>query len=129
MNRRELITLLGGAVLSSPLAARAQQSAKALIGFLGSDSPELYADRLVAFRQGLKETGYIEGQNLVIEYRWAEGVNDRLSALATGLVRRGVAVIVTSTTPSALALKAATMTIPIVFYVAGDPVALGLVGR
>jgi putative ABC transport system substrate-binding protein len=127
MRRREFIRLLGGATAVWPLAAHAQQPVMAVIGFLGSDSPDLYADRLRAFRQGLRETGYEEGQNLAIEYRWAEGHNDRLQALATDLVRRQLAVIVTSTTPSVLAAKTATTTTPIVFFVAGDPVALGLV--
>ncbi len=126
MRRREFITVVGGAAAVWPRVARGQP-AMPLIGFLGSDSPELYADRLTALRQGLKEAGFIEGQNVAIEYRWAEGHNDRLQALAAGLVDRQVTVMATSTVPAALALKAATTTIPIVFFVAADPIALGLV--
>jgi putative ABC transport system substrate-binding protein len=127
MRRREFITMLGGAA-AWPLVARAQQpAASPVVGFLGSDSPELYAERLRAWRQGLRETGYTEGQNVAIEYRWAQGRNDRLPALAADLVRRPLSAIVTSTTPSTLALRAITTTLPIIFFVAGDPVALGLV--
>jgi putative tryptophan/tyrosine transport system substrate-binding protein len=129
MRRRDFITIVGGATIGWPLAARAQQASLPVVGFLGGDSPDLWPDLLFVFRQGLKETGYVEGQNLVIEYHWAEGHNDRLSAFATDLVRRQVAVIVAGGTPSALAAKEATAAIPIVFFVAGDPVELGLVAR
>jgi len=127
MRRREFIAFVGSTAAAWPLAAAAEQSALPVIGFLGSDSPDIYADRLRAFREGLKETGYIESGNVTIEYRWANGRNDQLAALAADLVRLRVAVLVAFTTPAVLALKAATKSIPIVFFTAGDPVALGLV--
>jgi putative ABC transport system substrate-binding protein len=126
MRRRDFITLFGGAA-AWPLAARAQQSAMPVIGYLSTGTSETMRDYVAAFHRGLADRGFAEGRNIGIEYRWTEGHNDRLPTLADDLVRRQAAVIVAVSTPASLAAKAATESIPIVFYVGTDPIGIGLV--
>jgi ABC-type uncharacterized transport system substrate-binding protein len=127
IGRRDFISLLGGAAAAWPVGAHAQQ-ARPMVGFVSGGSPGPFAYLLRAFRQGLNETGFVEGQNLTIEFRWAEGRYERLPELVTDLIRREASVLAATTTPGALAAKAATTTIPIVFATDGDPVRLGLTG-
>jgi putative ABC transport system substrate-binding protein len=127
VKRREFITLLGGAAVAWPLAAHAQQPAMPVVGYLNAAAPDGYTDSLRSFRQGFKESGYVEGENVAVEYRWAENQADRLPVLAADLVRRRVSVIAAASAPASVVAAKATSTIPIVFLVPEDPVRLGLV--
>jgi len=128
MRRREFITIFGSAAATCPLAAFAQQLSVPVVGFLSGAASETMHDYVAVFKQSLAEAGFTEGRNVAIEYRWADGHNDRLPELAEDLVRRGVAVIVVgASTPGSLAAKAATQTIPIIFFIGTDPVKVGLV--
>jgi ABC-type uncharacterized transport system substrate-binding protein len=127
MRRRDFIAVVGGAVAMLPLSVRAQRATMPVVGFLNGASPELYTKFLREFRRGLNEMGFVEGQNVVVEYRWAENHYERLPELAADLIRRQVTVIAATSTPAALVAKAATTKIPIVFTTASDPVALGFV--
>lgn len=130
MRRRDFISLLGGAVVARPLVALAQEPGLPTVGFLSNASADAFVDRLDAFRKGLGDVGYIEGRNVAIEYRWADGHNDRLARLAAELVDRKVAIIAAIGSPNiALAAKAATTAIPIVFQIGVDPVEVGEFGR
>ena len=127
MDRRAFITIVGGSTLAAPLAVEAQQANTPVVGVLNMQTPDSETTQLKALRRGLEETGFIEGQNVAFDLRFAEGRNDLLPALATELVRRRVNLIVANTTPPAIAAKAATSSIPIVFAFGADPVELGLV--